>query len=207
MKALKLTILLLACGFMAKAQPGIMAGWNLNNYQYQLNGVQQGRGSTPGFNIGMFYRGSLDRSFVVEPSLAFTRKGAMNTYTAFPIDYYHTRLDYVQLSVPFMYRAWIDRGMDFTIGAGPFVSVLTHADVITHYANGDQTKGEYAIGTANPNDFKPMDAGLRFGAGLRFARTIYLSANYDLGLADVAPQANTEIRTRTLSLNLGLMFW
>jgi hypothetical protein len=159
----------------------------------------------------MFYRLPLgyhrNSPFIVEPALQYTRKGAINTNTAFPIDHYRTRLDYIQLTLPFMYRAYIDRGMDFTIGAGPFAGVLANADVVTVYANGEQTKGEYSIGTGNPNDFKPMDAGLRFGAGLRFARVINLSATYDLGLADIAPQASDEIRTRTFALNLGIMFW
>jgi hypothetical protein len=207
MKALRLTIVFVACGLMASAQTGITGGWNLNTYQYRLNGVQYGRSSTAGFNIGMFYRASLDRSVIIEPTLLFTRKGGVNASTPYPIDYNKTRLDYIELGLPIMYRAWIDRGMDFSIGAGPYLGLLAHADAITQYANGDQIRGEYTVGSGNPNDFKPLDAGLRFAAGLRFGRTICLSAAYDLGLADIAPAANEEFRTRTFSLNLGFMFW
>lgn len=207
MKFLRLTIALLCCGLAASAQTGITGGWNLNNYQYKTSGVQYDRSSSTGFNVGMFYRATLNRSFIVEPTLLYTRKGGMNASTPFPIDYYKSRLDYIELALPFMYRGWIDRGMDFSIGAGPYLGLLAHADAITHYASGEKTKDDYAIGTGNPNDLKPLDGGLRFAAGLRFARNVYLSAAYDLGLADVAAPANEEIRTRTLSLNLGFMFW
>lgn len=204
-KAIALGILVIACSLGATAQPGITGGWNMNNYHYETRGVQHSRSGVSGFNLGVFYRAPLSRHFIVEPALLFSRKGAQNNNTTFPVDYYRTRLDYVELAVPFMYRAPIDRRMDFSVGAGPFASVLAHADVLTHYSNGDRVRDDYSIGTGNPDDFAPLDAGLRFGAGLRFARNLMLSANYDLGLADVAPQASDEIRTRTFSLNLGIM--
>jgi hypothetical protein len=206
MKALKLTILFVACSFLAEAQLGIQGGYNVNNYQYKINGLQQDRVATSGFNVGLFYRGWLGPYGVVEPSLLFTRKGAVNTNAFFPIDHYKTRLDYIQFSLPFMFRAPLYRGMDFTIGGGPFASVLAHADAVAHYENGRNISEDYSIGVGDPNDFKPMDAGLRFQTGLRISR-VNLSMAYDLGLADIAPQNNEEIRTRAFSINLGLFFW
>lgn len=207
MKALKLTILSIFIAAATNAQVGIQAGWNLNNLKYQLNGVEFDRSSTPGFNAGMFYRLPLSRHFVVEPALQYSRKGAMNTLPAGPVDYHKVRLDYIQAMLPFMYRYKVDRGMDFTLGAGPFLGILANADVITRYTNGTRTTSEYPIGNDNPGGFRSLDGGLRFTGGIRFARHINLSAAYDLGLADISPQANEEIRTRTFSINLGFMFW
>jgi hypothetical protein len=51
-----------------------------------------------------------------------------------------------------------------------------------------------------------LDAGLRFQTGVRLGQ-INLGMAYDLGLADIAPQNNEEIRTRAFSLNLGVFFW
>ena len=204
-KAVILSILAACCSLGAAAQVGITGGWNMNNYRYESRGVQHSRSSVSGFNIGLFYRVPLSRHFIVEPVLLFSRKGAQNNNTAFPVDYYRNRLDYVELAVPFMYRAPIDRRMDFSIGAGPYAALLAHADVLTNYSNSDRRRDESSIGSGNPDDFSAADAGLRFGAGLRFARSIMLSASYDLGLADIAPQASDEIRTRTFSLNLGFV--
>jgi hypothetical protein len=206
MKALKLTFLFIALAFTASAQPGVMGGFNVDNYQYKLNGVTYDRSATPGFNLGLFYRGWLGRHGVVEPSLLFTRKGAVNNSAVLPVDYYKSRLDYVQFSLPFMFREYLAREVDFTIGGGPFASVLAHADAVTHYQNGEDVRGNYAIGTSSPDDFRPFDAGLRFQSGIRFGQ-VNLSMAYDLGLADVAPQNNVEIRTRAFSMNLGIMFW
>lgn len=206
MKALKLTFFFLALAFTASAQPGIVGGLNVDNYQYKINGVQQDRNATLGFNLGLFYRGWLGRHGVVEPTLQFTRKGAVNSNTVFPVDYFRTRLDYVQFSLPFMFREYLARDVDFTIGGGPFASVLAHSDAITYYQNGDAVRGDYRIGSSSQDDFRALDAGLRFQTGLRFSR-VNLSMAYDLGLADVAPQNNVEIRTRAFSLNLGIMFW
>jgi hypothetical protein len=206
MKALQLTILFMAFAIFANAQPGVQGGWNVNNYQYKINGLQNDRAAVSGFNVGMFYRGWLGPYGVVEPSLLFSRKGAMNNHTLFPVDNYRVRLDYVQLSLPFMFRGYIDRDIDFTIGGGPFASVLAHADAITQYNDGRNIRDDYSIGTGTPDDFKPLDAGLRFQTGVRLGQ-INLSMAYDLGLADIAPQNNEEIRTRTFSLNLGVFFW
>lgn len=207
MKALKLTILFAAITLSAAAQPGIMGGWNANNYQYKINGIQNDRTATSGFNVGLFYRGWMGYNGVIEPTLQFSRKGAMNTNTVFPVDNYKLRLDYVQFSLPFMFRGDIGRDADFTIGGGPFASVLAHASARTQYQNGDYAVDDnYRIGSGDPDDFRPLDAGLRFQTGLRFGQ-VSLSAAYDLGLADIAPQNNEEIRTRTFSLNLGFMFW
>src|SRR4051794_10071686 len=100
MKALRLTILFAALALGAAAQPGIMGGWNINNYQYKINGIQNDRTATSGFNAGLFYRGWLGYNGVIEPTLQFSRKGAMNTNTAFPVNNYKLRLDYVQFSLP-----------------------------------------------------------------------------------------------------------
>jgi hypothetical protein len=191
---------------MANAQLGIQGGLNVNNYQYKINGVQNDRVATPGFNVGMFYRGRLAPHAVIEPSLLFSRKGAINRDVIFPVDHYRTRLDYVQASLPFMYRGIIGRGMDFTIGGGPFAAALVHADAIAHYDNGRNISEDYVIGNDAPDDFKPFDAGLRFQTGLKIRR-INFSMAYDLGLADIAPQNNQEIKTRAFLLDLGFFLW
>jgi len=206
MKALTLTCIFMAFAGLANAQLGIQGGLNINNYQYKINGYRQDRVATPGFNIGMFYRARLAPHAVIEPSLAFSRKGALNTDVAFPVDRYHTRLDYVQASAPFMYRGIIGRGMDFTIGGGPFAAVLAHADAVAHYQNGQHVSEDYVIGNDRPDDFKPLDAGLRFQTGLRIRR-MNISMAYDLGLADIAPQNNQEINTRAFLLDLGFFLW
>jgi hypothetical protein len=206
MKALKLTLIFMVCALAANAQLGIQAGWNVNNYQFKVNGMQHDRVATSGFNAGLFYRGWMGHHGVIEPSLLFSRKGALNNEPEFLVDQSRARLDYVQASLPFMYRGRIDRNMDFTIGGGPFAAVLADADVITQYANGTRVVEDYRIGNGAGNDFKPFDAGLRFQTGLRISR-VNLSMAYDLGLADIAPQHNAEIRTRAFSLNLGLFLW
>ncbi len=206
MKTITLTILLSALAIIAGAQLGIQGGLNVNNYQYKINGLQHDRVAAAGFNLGMMYRGHLGYHGVIEPSLMFTRKGAINTQTVFPIDHHRTRLDYVQLAVPIMYRGFITRNVDFTLGGGPFAAVLAHADAITHFDDGTNLGGDYSIGNRNPDDFKPFDAGLRFQTGVRIHQ-VSLSMAYDLGLADIAPQPNEEIRTRAFSMNVGFFFW
>ncbi len=183
-----------------------MGGFNTSTYKYQVNNNTSGRSALVGFNAGLFYRGSLASHVIIEPSLLFTRKGARNNNTPFPVDYTKNRLDYIQLNVPFMYRGWVSRHADFTLGGGPYAAVLAHADVRTQYRTGDRTLDDYSIGTNSSDDFKPMDAGLRFGAGFRYDQ-VNVSMAYDLGLADIAPQANTAIRNRSFSVNMGFMLW
>lgn len=209
MKPLRLCVAigaLLLPASVIQAQVGITGGLNTSTYKYQENGINYGRSSYVGFNAGMFYRGDLARHAVIEPSLIFSRKGARNNNTPFPVDYTKIRLDYIQLNVPFMYRGWINRDIDFTIGGGPYAALLANAAIRTHYRTGDQDLAEGSIGSDRFNDFKPLDAGLRFGAGFRFDQ-VNISMAYDLGLADIAPQGNTEIRNRTFSVNMGFMFW
>lgn len=206
MRRAKLTFLFMACALCAAAQPGIQGGWNINNYAYQRAGVEQDRAATSGFNVGMFYRGWLGYFGIIEPTLQFSRKGAMNDNTLLPVNDYKIRLDYVEFSLPLSFRAPIGPDADFTIGGGPFAALLAHSDAVTHYANGDYSRDNYTVGTGSNNDFKPADAGLRFTTGLRFGQ-VKIGLDYDYGLADIAPQAAEQIHTRALSLNLGIMFW
>lgn len=209
---MKLFRVLLALGTVAfsfsavNAQPGITGGLNTSTYRYEYRGFNEGRSAYIGFNAGMFYRVDLAKHAIIEPSVMFSRKGARNNNTPFPVDYTKIRLDYVQLNVPFMYRGWINRDVDFTIGGGPYAAVLANAAIRTHYRTGDQDLSDASIGGDRRDDFKPMDAGLRFGAGFRFDQ-VNISMAYDLGLADIAPQGDTEIRNRTFSVNMGFMFW
>jgi hypothetical protein len=189
-----------------QAQPGITGGFNTSTYKYTVNDNISGRSAYPAFNAGLFYRGSIARHAIIEPSLLFTRKGARNNNTPFPADYTKNRLDYIQLNVPLMYRGWISRHSDFTVGGGPYAALLANASVRTQYRNGDQDLYDYSVGTDNRDDFKPLDAGLRFGAGFRYDQ-VNVSIAYDLGLADIAPQNNISIRNRSFSVNLGFMFW
>ncbi len=197
---------LLIPALSTSAQPGITGGFNTSTYTYRVNETISGRSSYPAFNAGLFYRGSIARHAVIEPSIMFTRKGARNSNTPFPIDYIKNRLDYIQLNVPVMYRGWVSRHADFTVGGGPYAALLANASSRSHLRNGDIVVEDFSIGGDRRDDFRPLDAGLRFGAGFRYDQ-VNVGIAYDLGLADIAPQDNIAIRNRTFSVNLGFMFW
>lgn len=206
MKQILLLAAALGAYLTSGAQVGLLLGGNVAGYTYSYKGVSEDRSSVIGPNAGVMLRIRPLHRWIGEPSLTYTRKGARNMPDgAFGIDYIKNKLDYVQLSLPVLYRQPLSFLTDVTIGAGPYLSYLVNASRRTHYTDGADSNRNIVVGASAGSELRRYDAGLRLAGGLHAGRWV-LSFNYDLGLMNISPAADQKIKTRTFGTSLVLFF-
>ncbi len=212
MKRLFFFLIFISCAGAARGQAGIQLGWNVAGQRFTYDGKAESRSAKMGLNAGIVYRFWSMSRVVMEPSLIFTRKGARDNdpvprfqTTVFNNDYEQIRMDYLQASLPILYRQPLTIFTDATIGGGPFVSYLTGAKQRIGLVNGSEASVFPRVGSREEDHIRRLDAGLRFAGGLHVGRW-NLSLTYDLGLANISPREGEKVRTRTFGLNLVLYF-
>lgn len=189
----------------AVGQVGITGGFNIAKYDYVSD-----RGPLLSFNAGLTARKALGGSLVWAPSLTYTMKGA----TVYPvisgignIEKYSNRIGYLQLAAPVYAGLSPAEAFRIDIGAGPYVAYAVRARQIQHNYDGTSTNVSFRIGGKDKADFRPLDAGLRFGAGWVWAGRLGFHVLYDLGLANVnATSSQPRLKMRTWSLNFSYFF-
>lgn len=207
MKHSFLGLALLLSALVSTAQPAVQTGLNLASYRYTFDGSYSERDLVIGLNAGVLYRLRLPGRLALEPSLLYSRKGARRiTDNTAAIDYIKVKLDYIQLSLPLLYRIGFTRHLDFNFGGGPYAAYLLSAASRTHFYVGDDEQTKLKIGSDGAaHDFRQGDAGLRLMAGAHL-RKLYFYLSYDLGLVNVTPRQSETIRTRCFGANLALFF-
>lgn len=208
-KMLFVVVICLACTSFIHAQLGITFGGNISKYKYQSS---SDRLFIFSWNGGLFYRiKSKTSNLVVQPALLYTGKGAekfADIDINEPNEKYINHTNYVELSLPFIYSAPVDDNGVFRvdIGMGPFVANLVHATSTAVPYEGPRTTTDFKIGTAGTDDFKPLDAGLSFVAGIKLA-SLSMNIQYDLGLANTNPRsAETTLKSRAFMFNFFIYF-
>ncbi|RYY93378.1 MAG: PorT family protein [Chitinophagaceae bacterium] len=207
MKKLSFVLLLISSGFLAQAQMGITGGVNIAKYSYVSD-----RGPLLTFNAGLLYRKALAGRLVWQPSLTYSVKGAV-VYPEIPIgstnpnEKYENRLGYVQLAMPFYAGSDVGDAFRFDIGAGPYVAWLAQAKQTQKRYDGTEEKVSFRIGGKDNADFRPLDAGLRFGTGFVMGERLGFHVLYDLGLYNVnASSHQPALKVRTWSLDFSYYF-
>lgn len=203
------TLALIFLAASSFAQLGIQVGWNTTGYHFEQNGKSLKRGWLWGVNAGIMYR-TPGKHFSLQPALLYTQKGARNNnsdavYVA-DVLHFDNRLTYVELAVPIIYKAGL--GVDnisFDIGAGPYVGKLVKAVSKKVDLEENNTKTDFKVGTAETDDFTPMDIGLQFYMGARINH-FNMSLTYEKGLSNINPAKDESIRNGCFSLNLGVFF-
>jgi hypothetical protein len=61
------------------------------------------------------------------------------------------------------------------------------------------------IGSGENKDLKPFDFGFNFGTGVN-VKGLLVSAQYGIGLANVAPSANSEMKNKVLGISISSSF-
>jgi len=190
----------------AKAQFGIMGGLNISKYKYTSD-----RKELLSFNAGIVYRQKLAGSLYVQPQLEYSVKGAVK-YPDIDLNNdilkYTNRLNYAELSLPFIVSPEIDpEGIfKFDFGVGPYIANLLKGTYTAETYEGAKSKGDYKIGSTNTDDFKPLDAGLTFMAGTHFWN-VNCIIQYDLGMMNTNPvQSAPTLKMRSFAFSAIIYF-
>ncbi|MDD2488068.1 MAG: porin family protein [Bacteroidales bacterium] len=220
-KIILTTVLALGIAFSSNAQNlgyGILLGGNVSGITESPD--QLYLGSKFGFQIGGFADYYFSDNVYLKANLMFITKGARNEATALGVSIY-TNINPMYIQVPLIigYSFNVNEDLNLNINLGGYAalgvagkstseikgdSIANRNEVINYFKETTQQELLYL------GNNKRLDYGLRFGLGIDVNKLLFLSFDFDLGLANVYNDKNvTDYYSKsnyTLGLTLGYRF-
>ena len=230
MKKLLLAIIMVGSAHYASAQfsaPtrttfGFKGGVNFANASQQMPGssASLSAGNLTTFSAGIFTDISVSKSFSIQPGVYYSNKGYKFVGE---LDYgfgvieninVQTKISYIEVPLNFLYNINTNAGKIF-IGGGPFAAVAVKAhnkgqitsDEEAYFEDSGSAELDSDATIGKDGSIKRLDYGATGMAGFRFNNGLLISANYDLGLANINMSSNEgKIKTRTIGVSIGFSF-
>ncbi|AEA44588.1 porin family protein [Fluviicola taffensis] len=112
-----------------------------------------------------------------------------------------SRFDY--LTLPILVKATFGKKINFFVNAGPYVGYLLN--VTSRYKSPSYSGEQKATNSFNRWDFG-ISAGLGIGVPINDYWVISLEARNYTGLTNISPFANSNLKTNTTDLRLGVVY-
>jgi hypothetical protein len=225
MKKLILSFLLAASSSVAFAQlpaigikgglnaAGINASGTQNNVVEGTN-ISASSNTVTSFNFGVFVDIKLGH-FSLQPAVNFTGKGGtFNGFTGTLPNGSKTEVNskynlyYVQVPLNIVYHVPLVIG-EFYVGAGPYVSMGVYGKqkLIANNSQSGAFSSSKKIDFGDNGDIKSNDSGANTIAGIKLKGGLLINLNYDLGLANILPDADgRKFKTRVFGASVGFVF-
>ena len=157
--------------------------------------------SRVGLTAGVGMRIPMGTHFSFGTGLNFLQKGGKETQDQATAN---VILDYLELPLNLLYNTSGSSGK-FFLGAGPSfaygVSGKVKADV-----GGNSESAKIKFRNGDESDLKPFDMGANFITGYQFKSGIFFSANYNIGLSNIAVEDGGKWKNYYFGLKLGYAF-
>jgi hypothetical protein len=221
MKKLLLSLLLAGTSLVTFAQLptfGIKGGVNFATLNASISGLSANSNSLTTFNAGIF----VDFKFgnvSLQPALNLSGRGGKFNGASFT-DNSDQNVDieieqgtgkinllYLQLPVNIVYHLPVVVG-DIYFGAGPYAARGISGKVKVTDPQGGQTVSEdVKFGGNDDNSIKSMEYGANAIAGIKLKGGFLFNVNYDLGLTNINPTADSgKLKTRVFGVSVGYAF-
>ncbi|MEA5256329.1 porin family protein [Arcicella aquatica] len=193
-KTFLLILSLIAFSYASKAQTrfGIKGGVNFANTTNSIGGISVSGSSITSFHVGGVLESRLSERVFIQPNLLFSQKG-----TSIEISGLGSGKDtysYLELPVNVLYEV----ADYFTLGGGPYLGYALSAKTTSGGVSQDI---EFGAG-----GMKRLDYGLNFTAGYEVIDGLTISANYSLGLANIADINNVTIKNNVIGISVTKFF-
>ena len=161
---------------------GFTGGATFANYKSNYDGTDQSGNSKTGFTIGAMANIAAGKSFVIQPAINWVQKGTTDEQTfEGSTEKVSLTTNNIELPVNFMYSH-----NGFFIGAGPSFTFAVSGKI---KVEADGTKGDEKLnfGNSDTDAMKAFDFGANAITGYQFKGGVFIAANYNLGLSNLAP--------------------
>jgi hypothetical protein len=196
--AVPLGIALLAVPAAAQSSFGIVGGFVNSEVELSSEGFSLGLDSRNGFAIGASMEHRMSSTVSFAPEAMYVTKGF-----AMEAEGTAAGLKFGYLEVPLLFRAAFgSEGASARpwVTAGPSIAFKLSCDA-TVEAEGVEAEADCSdIDEEDPVEFKSIDFGVMFGAGVDFGR-FGASVRYDLGLANII-DSNEDVSYKNRALML-----
>jgi hypothetical protein len=163
-----------------KMTPGIKGGLNISDVS-GINGDNRLSG-----HIGLYLHSKINPMWSVQPEILYSGQGQQYVFLN---NEYTLALNYIQIPIMFQFHPVKQFYLEF----GPQIGFLLSANV----KDGDN-KQEV------DDDYKKVDAGLAFGAGIQVTSLLGFYARYNIGLADITKGDNRDYFNRVGQLGVSI---
>ncbi len=212
-------LFLLVCSLAtlrSHAQFGIQVGGAVTATKFSRGGVDGERGWNFRYNAGVLYRirqlGGF-KKMDLQPTIQYVVKGSSSgeVFLNAPqagISEIISRLRYVELSAPVLFRFKEDgvRNYTYNVGAGPYVAALVSAkSVAVPLHGGSNVTTDLKTGSGSLDDVKSIDGGLTLYVSIKLVN-FSSGVSYDYGLLNVSPKPNETAHNRSFSIFFGYFF-
>jgi len=174
---------------------GRIFGINLSEMTMKSDGINVDPTNLAGIHFG----GSLDipvkGGFTFRPGAMFTSKGSM--YDLDSVEYFLSPI-YIEVPVNLVFSFGSDV-FKISLFTGPYLACGIDGLKI----EGSNASRSIRYGSGSGNDINLFDIGINFGAGLNF-RGIMISAQYGLGLLNIAPATDGEFEMKNNVIGISL---
>lgn len=187
---------LVLSGLASYAQWGVSAGLGVADLVIKDNDDIGDIVAGFSFQLGGSYEAEISDMVSIQPALRFTYNSSKTSGND------KIKLMYVNLPVDVKVY-FLDVGDMRLYGlGGPYLGYMLSAKVNAH---------KLTIGGSNNDDQTPLDAGLRFGAGIQMFDALNIDMAYDLGIANISGKGTrdngyTEMN-RAFRITATYQFW
>jgi len=180
-------------------QFGFNGGVTISNYRSKLDGNDESGNSKAGFTFGILANFSIGKNFIIQPSVNWVQKGTKDEQTiAGTTEKVSLTTNHIEVPVNFLYY---NKG--FFIGAGPSISFgISGKWKFSDGTNKSDQKVEY--GSTDNDDLKAFDLGINALTGYEFKNGVFIAANYNLGLSNLATGTSTTSTSTLKSMYAGI---
>lgn len=202
MKKFILVVLMTVISAASQAQTafGIQAGANFATQKFEDNDGIDIK-SKVGLVIGALADIDFGSSISFRPELNFIQKGFKFEEDGYKLT---LNLNYIELSPNFVYNT--DAGMGkFFFGLGPSFGFGLSGNTKEKEDGEDEVEEDINFGDAE-EEVKGFDFGLNGLVGYKMASGVFLTAGYNLGLANLSNVDDEDVKNRGFSIKLGYMF-
>lgn len=181
----------------AQIKPGYIFGANLSTLILKTDSINADPETSLGVHFGGFLEIPVIRNFTFQPQFLFSAKGS-----TFNLDNGDISLSPVYIEIPAMivYSFGSDE-IKISLLAGPYFAFCMGGYKL---ASGSEINN-INFGSGDTDDMKSIDAGLNFGTGINI-RSLMISAQYGIGLANISSSAVTEMKNRVIGIRISSSF-
>jgi hypothetical protein len=205
MKKLLIVMVGLFVGSAAFAQSsnlgfGLKAGVNFPKYNISGSNNSYETSAATNFHVTGYLDAPLSSGFSIQPGISLQGKGAkieignLGSYTQ----------STMWLEVPVNFVAKVPVGnSNFFLGAGPYIG-FGLSGKNKYESSWGSVEEDFEFG--KDGSLKSTDFGVNFTAGFHINRGLLLHAGYGLGLTDLAPNNNSDMKMTNRVFSVGLGF-
>lgn len=180
----------------AKAQStgasfGVKAGLNLSNLKAKYGDNTESLDTKPGFHVGAYANVPLASSLSFNPELQFAQEGAKQEEDGYKST---SKLNYLNLPLLVQYNA-----SGFFAETGPQVGLLLSAKNKTEYDGQEEE-------TDVKDDMNSTSFAWAIGLGYRMPAGLGIGARYNLGLSNLAKDAEDDYKIKSNVIQISLSY-